>query len=128
MTNGKRQRQELKIRRLLKKERFLGKTGHKNCAAVTKVELTKLTLSYAYSVPEFVERGYYLDQPFTCCDCGSEEVWLAKQQQWWYEVMQADIWTKAVRCRACCIAERQRKSEARRIHLQGLTKKQTSTS
>ncbi|MFV0677220.1 zinc-ribbon domain containing protein [Variovorax sp. tm] len=26
----------------------------------------------------------YEDRPFTCRDCGAEEVWTAKQQKWWY--------------------------------------------
>ena len=29
---------------------------------------------------------YYLDQPFTCVDCGAEEVWTAEQQKWYFEV------------------------------------------
>lgn len=44
---------------------------------------------------------YYEDQPFTCVDCGKEEVWTAEQQQWWYEVAKGSIYSRAVRCREC---------------------------
>ncbi|WP_374437488.1 zinc-ribbon domain containing protein [Inhella sp.] len=63
----------------------------------------KLTHVNSYSpLPSF-----YLDRPFTCCDCGSQEVWTAKQQKWWYEELQKPIDTRAVRCRACRRARRE---------------------
>lgn len=43
----------------------------------------------------------YLDTEFTCVDCGEEEVWTAKQQQWWYEVAKGSINGRAIRCRDC---------------------------
>ena len=43
----------------------------------------------------------YRDTEFTCVDCGSEEVWTAKQQQWWYEVAKGPINAGAIRCREC---------------------------
>jgi hypothetical protein len=51
------------------------------------------------------------------------EIWTAAQQRWWYEVAQGEVWTVAVRCRACRQRERARKVEARRIHLAGLAAK-----
>ncbi|WP_444938452.1 zinc-ribbon domain containing protein [Microbulbifer sp. JMSA002] len=44
---------------------------------------------------------YYLDREFQCKDCGSEEVWTAKQQKWWYEIAKGDFETSTVRCRPC---------------------------
>jgi len=44
---------------------------------------------------------FYTDQHFTCRDCGSEEVWTAKQQQWYYEVAKGTIYGRAVRCGPC---------------------------
>jgi hypothetical protein len=38
----------------------------------------------SYSPPTYFE-----DQPFVCVDCGKEEVWTARQQQWWYFVFEA---------------------------------------
>ncbi|MGJ3701650.1 zinc-ribbon domain containing protein [Variovorax sp. AFSI2.2] len=52
-------------------------------------------------VPDF-----YLDQAYTCRDCGSQEVWTAKQQKWWHEVAQGSVYSQAVRCRACRQARR----------------------
>ncbi|MDH6591297.1 hypothetical protein M2165_001186 [Variovorax sp. TBS-050B] len=49
---------------------------------------------------------HYLDRAFTCRDCGAEEVWTAKQQKWWYEVVHASIHGGAVRCLACRRARR----------------------
>ncbi|RST51682.1 zinc-ribbon domain containing protein [Variovorax sp. DXTD-1] len=52
-------------------------------------------------VPDF-----YLDQAYTCRDCGAKEVWTAKQQKWWHEVAQGSVYSHAVRCRACRQARR----------------------
>lgn len=49
---------------------------------------------------------YYEDTPFTCVDCGKEEVWTAEQQKWWYEVAKGPIYSRAVRCRDCRRARR----------------------
>ncbi len=52
---------------------------------------------------------FYEDTPFTCVDCGKEEIWTAKQQQWWYEVAKGSIYSRSKRCRDC-----RRKYRARR--------------
>lgn len=77
----------------------------------------------SYSEPEFVARGFYADQPFDCVDCGKAEVWTAAQQKWWYEVAKGNVFTTARRCRACRRRERQRREDARRVHLEGLAGK-----
>jgi len=74
----------------------------------------------SYSWPEFVTLGYYVDKPFTCRDCGSEQVWRASQQKWWYEVAKGFVYSTAVLCRACRRKEQKRKAEARKIHMEGL--------
>ncbi len=74
--------------------------------------------------PDFVKRGYYIDVPFQCCDCGKEEVWTATRQKWWYEVAKGGRWTKAIRCRQCRRRERTRRNNARRVHLEGIARKQ----
>jgi hypothetical protein len=66
---------------------------------------------------------FYVDTAFTCCGCGSQEVWTAKQQKWWYEEAQGHIDSCAVRCRACRLIERARVTEARRIAEEGLARK-----
>ena len=84
----------------------------------------KLLAPYnSYGVPPFVERGYYVDTAFECASCGNHEVWRATQQKWWYEVAQGNVESRAKSCRNCRRVERERKAEARRIHLEGLEKK-----
>lgn len=79
----------------------------------------------SYGVPRFVERGYYVDLQFTCRDCMKTEIWKAAQQKWWYEIAKGNVETCATRCRQCRKIERERKSEARRVHLEGLDAKNT---
>lgn len=86
----------------------------------TRVNAALLRPDNSYSLPDYVERGYYLDKPFTCKDCGKQEVWTATQQKWWYETAKGGVWTTATRCRACRRRERGRRDEARRVHLAGL--------
>jgi hypothetical protein len=77
----------------------------------------------SYSEPDFVTRGHYTDLPFTCRNCGKAEVWTATQQKWWYEVAKGNVFTTATRCRPCRRRERDRRTQARRTHLQGLSRK-----
>lgn len=66
---------------------------------------------------------FYIDRVVTCRTCGTEEVWTAQAQQWWYEVAKASIESTAVLCRACRAVERERKDEARRVQREGLAAK-----
>lgn len=56
---------------------------------------------------------FYVDRVVVCRNCGTEEVWPAERQKWWYEEAKGDINTQAVLCRSCRAAERQRKEAAR---------------
>lgn len=85
-----------------------------------------LAPSNSYGQPPFVARGFYMDMLFKCKDCGKEEVWRATQQKWWYEVAQGNVETRAIRCNACRRIERERRAQARRVHLDGLQKKRAS--
>ncbi|MGI9240175.1 MAG: zinc-ribbon domain containing protein [Verrucomicrobiales bacterium] len=44
---------------------------------------------------------YYTDYEFCCADCGSDEIWTAERQKWYYEVAKGHIWEIALRCREC---------------------------
>jgi hypothetical protein len=88
------------------------------------VDPDKLAPDGSYSVPEFVTRGYYLDVPFTCQECGTPQMWTATQQKWWYEVAKGKVWTTARLCRPCRRRERNRRVKARRVHLEGIARKQ----
>lgn len=77
------------------------------------VDVSALAPCGSYSEPDFVERGFYIDTPFTCQGCGKSEVWSAAQQKWWYEVAKGDRLSTAKRCRPCRRQERARRDEAR---------------
>ncbi len=122
MKSGKQRRLEIKQRRL--------ERSAKN-KAVDRYDIANRPL---YSVEanhaELVHNNtygalplFYVDMPFECSDCGSDELWTAKQQKWWYEVVKGGINSVAIRCRGCRKKEQLRKSEARKVHLEGLAKK-----
>jgi len=121
MKSNKQRREELKRK---KAERA---TRRENRGAIP-VDVQKLAPDGSYDTPDFAQRGGYIDVPFQCIDCGKSEVWTATQQKWWYEVAKGGVWTTARRCRNCRCKERERKNEARRIHLEGLERKQTERS
>lgn len=56
---------------------------------------------------------YYLDVPFTCVDCGIEQVWSAASRKWYCEVAGGDLLSLPLRCRACRKKKRERKRQAR---------------
>jgi Probable zinc-ribbon domain len=87
------------------------------------VDRTALAQNNSYGEPEFMKLGYYLDKPFTCAACKSQEVWTAAQQKWWYEVAKGSLFATAKFCRTCRNQEKNRRAEARRIHLEGIAKK-----
>ena len=66
---------------------------------------------------------FYEDIPFTCKDCGRQEIWTAGRQKWWHEQMGGDVETTAVRCRNCRAKERARKAEVNRVREEGLERK-----
>jgi hypothetical protein len=88
------------------------------------VNEARLRPTNSYSTPDFVLREYYEDKPFQCKDCGKGEVWTATQQKWWYEVAQGDVWTTAIRCRACRRKEAARRAAARKVQQEGQARKQ----
>ncbi|WP_235835077.1 zinc-ribbon domain containing protein [Piscinibacter terrae] len=87
------------------------------------VNVDKLRPTNSFGTPDFVARGFYADRPFNCKTCASPQVWTATQQRWWYEIAQGDVWTVAVLCRPCRRRERERRNDAREVHLAGLAKK-----
>ena len=69
---------------------------------------------------------FYVDKVLSCRNCGKEEVWSAQQQKWWYEIAKGNINSKAIHCRACRDMEKKRRDKARKIHLEGLKRKQST--
>jgi hypothetical protein len=58
---------------------------------------------------------YFENLAFFCQDCGIEQIWKAEDQIWYYETSGAPYYSTAIRCRTCRVAERMRKTEARRV-------------
>lgn len=88
-----------------------------------RVNVDALAPHTSYGQPDFVARGYYEPIPFTCKDCGVEEIWTPRQQKWWYEIAKGYPFATATRCRACRRRERDHRAAARKTHLEGLAKK-----
>ncbi|MBX3649649.1 MAG: zinc-ribbon domain containing protein [Rhodocyclaceae bacterium] len=65
--------------------------------------------------PDFLIRGYYVDMPFNCRDCGKADVWTSTQQKWWYEVAKGSVKTRAIRCRSCRSAHRAAAERSRQL-------------
>ena len=106
-------------RREAKAEKLLAK----RLASHTVVTVSNLRATNSYGTPDFVARGYYVDFPFKCKDCGKSEVWSPTQQRWWYEIAKGDVWTVATRCRPCRQRERARRNSAREIAEAGMARK-----
>ncbi len=66
---------------------------------------------------------FYVDKLITCRNCGKQEVWWAEKQKWWYEVAKGSIESTAIKCRECRKIDKERKTEARKVHLEGIEKK-----
>jgi hypothetical protein len=92
------------------------------------VNTANLRTNNSYGTPDFVARGYYVDFPFKCKDCGSSEVWSPGQQRWWYEIAKGDVWMVATRCRPCRHRERVRRTSAREIAEEGMARKRSMKS
>lgn len=130
MKSGKQRRAELDAQKKACAAKIAAERREKERAAAERAAATGVPVNRealaphnSYGEPDFVTRGYYLDQPFACLECGKAEVWTATQQKWWYEVAKGYAFTTANRCRACRRRERQRRDEARRVHQEGLARK-----
>jgi hypothetical protein len=110
-------------RQKLRKLRREARRDTRTPAGLVPVNVKALAPNNSYGVPRFVERGYYEDLPFACSSCGSKEIWRAAQQKWWYEVAKGYVYSNAKLCRTCRRRERARRAEARRIHLEGISRR-----
>lgn len=127
MKSGKQRRVEISARRkkrALKRSAIAKVVELRNTPSrMVPVNEELLAPNNSYGAPAFVRRGYYVDIPFRCADCGKEEVWTGSQQKWWYEIAKGFVYSSAVRCRACRRKEQARRNEARRVHLEGMARK-----
>jgi len=126
MKRSRQQVREIKEERLRKSaiKKAVDAMRAPSAAGEIKVDANRLGPNYSVDLPDFAKRGYYLDRPFQCEDCGVQEIWTARQQKWWYETAKGGVWTGANRCRACRRRERERRAAARKVHLEGLARKE----
>lgn len=128
MKIGKQRRTEINAKRKQKaaKRQAVNKETDRSFRPVLGPPVNEKLLApnNSYGAPDFVYRGYYVDRLFRCVDCGKEEVWTGAQQKWWYEVAKGFAYSSAIRCRLCRRKERQRRDEARQVHLAGLERKE----
>jgi len=127
MKSGKQRRQEISARRnkLKLKHGVMAKPLERAPLPSRLIPVNEALLApnNSYGAPDFVGRGYYVDRPFRCVDCGKEEIWTGTQQKWWYEVAKGFVYSTAVRCRICRRKKRDQSAESRRIHLEGIERK-----
>src|SRR5579871_6108934 len=130
MKSGKQRKLELKANRTAKRD--ASRLARKKTAVAMQlaarrrgvhVDPAALAPADSSSDPEFVERGFYVDIPFECQECGNDQIWTASQQKWWYEVAKGGRWTIARLCRECRRKDRTRRNESRRVHLEGAARK-----
>ena len=124
MKSGRQRRQEIRSRRRVRSERRpryvaqpWGPHGIPRGAIAADPALLLHDNTYG---PRPV---FYVDLSFTCVDCGKSEIWTAAQQKWWYEGAKGKIDSTATRCRPCRRARRLRRSQDRRVHIEGLIEK-----
>ncbi|MBL8404747.1 MAG: zinc-ribbon domain containing protein [Dechloromonas sp.] len=124
--SGKQRRAEIKAARRVHRlaARATNRVAAPPPAPIVLVDYSKLKANNSYGLSVFAERGYYVDRPFICRDCGAACVWTAGQQCWWYETIGGSQETIAKRCRPCRARERQRKELARQVSLAGMLRKQ----
>ena len=119
MKSGRQRREEIDLKRARKREKAEARARELARKSQVVVNTALLRPTNSYGIPDFVERGWYIDRPFRCKDCGKAEVWTSNQQKWWYESAKGDVWTVAVRCRPCRRRERERVASARKASLKG---------
>jgi hypothetical protein len=128
MKSGKQHQREIKTRRKqLTVKRLVdvkAAKGEPRSLLTAPVNEALLASYNSYGVPKFVERGFYVAVPFRCAGCGTEEIWTATQQKWWYEVAKGYVFSTAKLCRPCRGKKQERRDHARRVHLKGLANKQ----
>jgi len=119
--SNKQRRAEIQARRKVRAKEEAARQASKrrgltelDVTQLAPVDASKLVPYNSYVDPEFVSRGFYLDQAFICQGCGAEQVWTARQQKWWYEIAKGSVWSIARLCRPCRRRERESRAAAQR--------------
>jgi hypothetical protein len=127
MKSGKQRRDEIKAARAKRgeKKKAMAQAHEFKHAPYRFVPVNEelLAPNNSYGASDFVRRGYYVDRPFRCVDCGKEEIWTGSQQKWWYEVAKGFAYSTAVRCRLCRRKKQAQSAESQRVHFEGIDAK-----
>jgi len=128
MKSGKQRRLEIRNRRAKRGARLRERELQQKIRPLERapVNVEALASYKSYGTPAFVMRGYYQNIPFRCQGCGKDEIWTAMQQKWWYEVAKGYVYSTASLYRPCRKKEQARRTEARRVHLEGIERKKHS--
>ncbi len=126
MKSGKQRREEIKTKRFVRLAKCVeaGKYSPLDAIGFGAVAADHTRLGPHNSCDALPD--FYMDCAFVCKDCGSQELWTAKQQKWWYEIAKGPFGSRAVRCKPCRVIERARADEARRVSLEGMQRKLAS--
>ncbi|HEY6095305.1 MAG TPA: zinc-ribbon domain containing protein [Gallionellaceae bacterium] len=132
MTSGKQRRAAIKaarLRREFRQQAALRETTMPSLLPLHTAAVNPACLApyNSYGEPDFVNRGYYQDQPFVCVDCGAPGVWSAQRQKWWYEIAKGNVWSCAIRCPTCRARRRAISAEGRRTWMEGMKHKQAAS-
>ncbi|MBD9631959.1 zinc-ribbon domain containing protein [Pseudomonas sp. PDM19] len=116
MKSNKQRRREIRQAREQRKAKKAAPAWHPSGQVAppgsVPVNRSNLAPYNSYGDPLFVRRGWYEDRGFTCHDCGAEQTWTAAQQKWWYEDCKGQVFSTAIRCRACRLNKRIRDGRA----------------
>ncbi|QDV50875.1 hypothetical protein Enr17x_29200 [Gimesia fumaroli] len=96
--------EEIREAERILKQRPIKQKDHPSAVAANHKKLSHIN-TYG-DLPNF-----YLDQPFTCRQCGKREIWKAKDQKWYYEEAKGHIDARAVECHACRKAKKSSNSD-----------------
>ena len=120
MKSGKQRRLEIKEKRRKKAVNNSSVDVYSSLvelpAGAIKSNLSDIYIKYFGVLPQF-----YIDKAYVCRDCGSEEVWTAKQQKWWFEIINGDVNSTAIRCIRCRKAIRDQKAK-QKAHMEEMAK------
>lgn len=78
--------------------------------------INKQVFSFGFDVPKY----YYEDKERKCVQCGENFVFSAKEQKYWFETLQFNFNTEAIRCLSC---RKQKRSEKALVNELALLKK-----
>lgn len=111
MNSNKQKKKLLRAKRKQRAENCRLKLLNQPAYGRLKADHSQLTHINTYGIlPEFYE-----GVEFQCRDCGTQEVWSAASQKFYYEVCKGHIDARAVRCKTCRLKIRQAKKEQRTL-------------